>query len=193
MIDNMFSIPLYSSFASDKLAIEKELFNTFKKLNFFNNDRYPNSHKISDPEFVSNFLQAHNCNFFLKELDTHLKKYLEEIGSVIKIDKVGYRIYSWMTLNFPNGYTAQHSHGAADISGVYYLKVPLNSGNIFFKNPNKLLSSSICFYHLPEGAYVEAIEGKFLLFPGWLEHGVLPNNSADDRISISFNIIFNRN
>jgi hypothetical protein len=32
-------------------------------------------------------------------------------------------------------------------------------------------------------------EGRMYVFPGWLEHGVDENQSARDRISISFNVL----
>ena len=31
-------------------------------------------------------------------------------------------------------------------------------------------------------------EGRMYIFPGWLEHGVEPNQSTEDRVSISFNV-----
>ena len=36
---------------------------------------------------------------------------------------------------------------------------------------------------------IEPKENMLLYFPGWLEHEVEPNNSNEERISISFNLI----
>ena len=37
---------------------------------------------------------------------------------------------------------------------------------------------------------MEPTEGTLILFPGWLEHGVYPSKSDEDRIVISANINF---
>ena len=37
---------------------------------------------------------------------------------------------------------------------------------------------------------MEPTEGTLILFPGWLEHGVYPSESDEDRIVISANINF---
>ena len=34
--------------------------------------------------------------------------------------------------------------------------------------------------------------GTLVLFPAWLEHSVPPNGSAENRISLSFNVMFSR-
>ena len=36
-------------------------------------------------------------------------------------------------------------------------------------------------------------EGRLVLFPSWVSHGVRENHTDEDRISISFNLIPNRN
>ena len=37
---------------------------------------------------------------------------------------------------------------------------------------------------------ISAKTNKLIIFPSWLEHGVEPNMSNEDRISLSFNTIF---
>ena len=39
---------------------------------------------------------------------------------------------------------------------------------------------------------VPAKQGGLILFPGWLKHGINMNNSDEERISVSFDITFNR-
>jgi uncharacterized protein (TIGR02466 family) len=34
---------------------------------------------------------------------------------------------------------------------------------------------------------INPVEGKLIIFPAWLEHEVLPTNTDEERISISFN------
>ena len=79
------------------------------------------------------------------------------------------------------------------MSGVYYTRVPENSGAIYFNNPvgndiglSKFISNSL---ELKSFREYPAEEGELFLFPSWLDHGVLPNmNENEDRISISFNV-----
>ncbi len=42
----------------------------------------------------------------------------------------------WCNMNAYKDFNLAHSHGDAVVSGVYYLKVPKNSGTIFFVNPS---------------------------------------------------------
>lgn len=72
--------------------------------------------------------------------------------------------------------TSEHNHNKdALISGVLYLQVPGNSGNLFFKKGKS---------HELE---VPAEKGKLVLFPSQLDHYVPENQSRSDRISLSFN------
>ena len=72
--------------------------------------------------------------------------------------------------------TRLHNHNSeAKISGVYYLQVPENSGNLFFRNSNN---------HELE---IQAEKGKLVLFPARLNHYVPENQSRAKRISLSFN------
>ena len=40
----------------------------------------------------------------------------------------------------------------------------------------------------PNSYMKKVIEGMLLIFPGWMEHGVTPNTTDNDRIVISANI-----
>ena len=42
--------------------------------------------------------------------------------------------------------------------------------------------------HMDKSALVPTSEGALLIFPGWMEHGVTPNTTDNDRIVISANI-----
>lgn len=98
----------------------------------------------------------------------------------------------WINVNNPGSYNQVHHHMNSTISGVYYVKVPENSGGIeFFRNDE-------ADYYIPPGVQqynyfnstkvtYRAVEGALLLFPGWLRHSVQQNQSQEDRISISFN------
>ncbi len=78
----------------------------------------------------------------------------------------------WFNVNTPGEHTGWHTHSRWVRVGVLYVQVP--AGNIEFRQG---------------GAYWTETPnpGDLLVFPGSLEHRVLPNNSIDTRISIAFN------
>ena len=73
--------------------------------------------------------------------------------------------------------TGMHNHNEhAIVSGVFYLQVPENSANLFFKSgkDNEL--------------EVKVEPGNIVFFPSELDHYVPENKSNEMRISLSFNL-----
>ena len=77
------------------------------------------------------------------------------------------------------------------MSGVFYIKVPKDSGKLVFTN-----DALIRFFPLKVNNFnsnnsqvwrFEPEESMLYLFPAWLKHEVTPNSSNEDRISIAFN------
>ena len=126
-------------------------------------------------------------NKLSKEIDKHLKEYCSEIGYEYK----RYKIDSWLSKFGKGNYAHIHHHGITDISGVYYYKTNGNDGKIFFETPNPFLDTQLCYLRYGETWEHKPQEGKILLFPGWLRHGVRTNETDNTRISLSFNIYFN--
>lgn len=93
----------------------------------------------------------------------------------------------WSQVHSKNESTNLHDHvdcfdlkNSPVYSGVYYVKVPKNSGKIVFQyNINK--------YNQYNRWWYEPQESDFLLFPSTLDHFVTKNLSNENRISISFN------
>ena len=102
----------------------------------------------------------------------------------------------WININGPNSYNTEHRHPLAMVSGVFYISVPENSGDIVFTNPTEKMDmfwgkyfvdnftpyNSVCSIHKPK-------DMELLLFPSYLTHRVDINKSNEDRISISFNCV----
>ena len=90
----------------------------------------------------------------------------------------------WANINNHKDHNANHIHGGI-LSGVFYLKVPANSGRLILCNPAVRSDGHILraknFPIQPENL-------ACIFFPSWLEHYVEPNLSDQSRISISFNI-----
>ena len=101
----------------------------------------------------------------------------------------------WININTPDSYNGMHLHEGSHISGVIWIKVPKNSGNLFFPNPDyfakyKEINFSKSFLKQSDGYELEPQEGGVILFPSCLQHEVTRNLSNDERISISFNSNF---
>ena len=97
----------------------------------------------------------------------------------------------WINVNKQHDWNTIHQHGGHTFSGVYYIKTPKNCGRLAFRDPRPgAIANSFLVdkYDNGELRYVNITEGLFLLFPSYLEHFVEPNNSKEERISISFNI-----
>ena len=106
----------------------------------------------------------------------------------------------WANINYPGSYNKQHMHPNSQWSGVYYVKVPKNSGNLFVEDPRlgprHLMPRRI--KEIPKALWnlvsYPAIEGQMIMFPAWLPHGVELNESKEKeekgwRVSVSFNFI----
>ena len=105
----------------------------------------------------------------------------------------------WANINNKEDYNISHTHPYSHYSGVYYVKVPKNSGNLYFgestanfeyeftdkfKVPNVDIEKSFEQYEIiPK-------EGMLYMWQSHLEHGVSKNKTNEDRISISFNFNF---
>ena len=105
----------------------------------------------------------------------------------------------WVNINGKGNTNMMHTHPHVQVAGVFYVKVPedANSSLVFYHPAHELMhrdlpshlysehrsSNNAMHYHTP-------VENQIVLFPGWLQHLVMPNESDDDRISISFNVRF---
>ncbi|MHA1564936.1 MAG: TIGR02466 family protein [Alphaproteobacteria bacterium] len=101
----------------------------------------------------------------------------------------------WANLNGKDGITPQHTHPNNYLSGVYYVVVPDNCGNLKFSDPRPQASIVAPvpreFTQFNSGTlFVHPKVGKLVLFQSWLPHAVLPNNNTEIRISIAFNVMF---
>lgn len=100
----------------------------------------------------------------------------------------------WANINPTGGKNSSHTHPNNYLSGVYYAAVPEGAGSIEFADPraqagvimpptktwNKFTGNKVA---------VPVMPGRLVIFPAWLSHSVPTNVSAEDRVSISFNIM----
>ena len=86
----------------------------------------------------------------------------------------------WFNIAGPGESTGWHDHKErSKLSGVYYLHVPDNSGDIHFR---KKIDDETFEWKM------KSKTGKLILFDSSIEHSVPENKSKEDRISIAFNL-----
>jgi len=131
------------------------------------------------------------ANFYHKDLFDFIEKIVVQNP---KKPILEYDIYSWLNINKQGDYNEIHSHNPHEgnfLSGVFYVRCPINSGRIRFYDPRPNIGSSPEMMYYCDGARYQWIEPKsnmLLLFPSWLEHDVEINKSKKERVSIAFNI-----
>lgn len=118
-------------------------------------------------------------NDFLYDLD------LNYPYSFVKMDE------SWINYSRKGSYQEFHMHPESDISGIFYVTAPPNSGDLMFNSP-----ASAYNYHklthrsnrMHASVTYKPYEGRTILFPSYLEHMVGLNDTDEERISIAFNV-----
>jgi uncharacterized protein (TIGR02466 family) len=102
----------------------------------------------------------------------------------------------WANINPKDGLNQPHIHPNSLFSGVYYVKSNSQSGKLKIYDPRP--GAQIVMPNRREGqppkhlwreANIDPFPGRIIMFPAWLWHAVLPNESNDLRISVSFNFI----
>ena len=102
----------------------------------------------------------------------------------------------WANINPPGGYNRPHIHPNSLFSGVYYVKAPINSGQLVCTDPRPGIQT--CMPNRKKGEppkylwrdiHLQPKENRAVIFPSWLWHSVQPNQSNDIRISLSFNFV----
>ncbi len=99
----------------------------------------------------------------------------------------------WSIINKKGHANSAHNHPDSWLSGVYYPKIPKSSnhaGALSFRDPILARTYTRDFYRSvqSEVCSIPPEEGRMILFPGWCEHSVRPNQTDEDRIAISFNV-----
>jgi uncharacterized protein (TIGR02466 family) len=100
----------------------------------------------------------------------------------------------WGNINPPGAYHPTHHHPNNYLSGVYYVAVPQSGSRILFQDPrpSMIMPRPRQFTRLTANAAdAESKPGRLLIFPAWLKHSVPANDGQTERISISFNLMFN--
>ena len=183
MIELIFSTPLYYSFAEEQIltGIQSEISLCIDDIKLQYVKDWGKTHKISSDDVFEQYDLANLENFIEQNVDKYLND-LQYQGSR------EYKIKAWVAVFETNDYGHIHSHGDADISGVYYFQTNTTDGELTFYHPAAQVELSRCF-NLSLWEHIPMV-GKLVMFPGYLKHGIFRNQTTDTRISISFNVFF---
>jgi len=101
----------------------------------------------------------------------------------------------WANVNAPGAAHRMHSHPNNFLSGVYYVQVPPGADTINFHDPRNqtgIIRPPVVELTAEntDQVVVSVKDGTMLVFPAYLQHSVDASASEEERISISFNIMF---
>jgi uncharacterized protein (TIGR02466 family) len=186
----IFSTPVWMSVYPD-YEEHKETFLSCVR-NFKNNNLQENKSNVSgyhSPETLQTQEELRPLFQYVCEMAIQATQDLNFIDNNIFLTS------AWVNFNDTRQcMNSEHVHGEI-LSGVFYLKVPPESGKLVISNPGmnrlwggiQLVSQKNQF--TGEMMKIEPEEGSIILFPSYLPHSVETNNHDDERISISFNLM----
>lgn len=99
----------------------------------------------------------------------------------------------WINILGAGGHHSGHIHPNSVISGTCYIVVPPGAGRIRFEDPRlpMMMAAPRVSEDAPGSAkrfaYIAPNPGDILMWESWLRHEVMPSQSEDARISVSFN------
>jgi uncharacterized protein (TIGR02466 family) len=101
----------------------------------------------------------------------------------------------WATVLAAGAQHRAHRHPNNYLSGAYYLVTPAAADTINFHDPRPqtgILRPPVTALTADntDQVVVRVSPGTLLLFPSWLEHSVDPNPGPQERVSVSFNLMF---
>ena len=161
----------------DMMSVLEEAYQVQK---MYPSEELSNEGGYHSPVFVgSKFLDLRNAT------EKFCNTLLEQKGLGLSVNEIQY----WCNINKPYNYNVMHNHGRADLIGIYYVQVPLNSGNLVVMRNDGSHYGNLYENRADMLEYtIDPEVGRLYVLPGHLWHYVTGSNSQKDRVSISFNI-----
>jgi uncharacterized protein (TIGR02466 family) len=123
----------------------------------------------------------------------------EGVAPILRFLRIGDQRYEitgcWATVLAHGAAHKLHSHPNNYLSGVYYVCTRPGADSINFHDPRRQTGviRPPVFELTAENAdqvVVRVRDGTLLMFPSYLEHSVDANTSDEERVSVSFNVMF---
>ena len=119
--------------------------------------------------------------------------------SILRFLQIGHDAFEitgcWATVLASGAAHKAHSHPNNYLSGAYYVRTHPGADTINFHDPRNqtgVIRPPVMELTAEntDQVVVKVTNGTLLLFPAYLEHSVDANTSDEERVSISFNIMF---
>ena len=119
--------------------------------------------------------------------------------SILRFLQIGHDAFEitgcWATVLATGAAHKAHSHPNNYLSGAYYVRTHPGADTINFHDPRNqagVIRPPVMELTAEntDQVVVRVTNGTLLLFPAYLEHSVDANTSEEERISVSFNIMF---
>jgi uncharacterized protein (TIGR02466 family) len=156
------------------------------------------SKEFTEHGLVENGVSTHGQSSVLdiKELEPLKKVILEKTNNLAKV--MGLKKLeiseSWCNIMNKDSVVHSHKHQLSVLSGALYIKAGEEAGMFSISNPvysNHMMYDYINRHteYVTQTSNIPVTTGTLLIFPSWLEHGVLENN-FDSRTVLSFNTMY---
>jgi uncharacterized protein (TIGR02466 family) len=101
----------------------------------------------------------------------------------------------WANRYSHGSFIDSHNHSPVPLTASFYLKKDKGSGNIVFEHPNEVILKHQPYsfdhrssYHQLFDHELNVEEGDLVIFPSYIRHKTIPNQTLTDRIIIGANI-----
>jgi uncharacterized protein (TIGR02466 family) len=178
----LFSVPIFYQADSGRRLSETEL----KIVSSLDLEDVPN--KFSKNRNILNLPGLEGLKEFCQSaIDTYAKE-------VCKVTDEFYITNSWTTKNLTSVEHHKHTHPNSIFSGIFYFHAEENAApmTVHYKSP--LFKNFALEYHYSGYSIFNSNDwsfpvrtGTLIIFPSWLEHGSLKNESSRPRELIGFN------
>jgi len=205
-LSHFFPLTVYKT----KLGLEEpyrdDLLHSIKK-DYENNDVGHKNSKNTWTGDVNNFEYLHSRKLFetlFKKISTHIEEYSNSLNISDNMFDY-YYTRSWATVAYQQQDIELHQHMQSHISAVYYLSVPINSGNLVLEpftreNQNEFIPGLLRkknfidgliepSLYLSPGASIDVKTDDIIIFPSKTRHGTEKSKSEESRISIAADIV----
>ena len=121
------------------------------------------------------------------------------VRRVLEFLRIGYEEFlitgCWANISAKGASHGVHNHPNNFLSGVYYVQTQPGADTVSFHDPR--IQTAIIRPPVTEltaentdQVVVGVRNGTLLMFPSYLQHSVSPNESEEERVSVSFNVMF---
>jgi uncharacterized protein (TIGR02466 family) len=119
--------------------------------------------------------------------------------SILRFQRIGHEAFEvtgcWANVLAKGASHRMHTHPNNFLSGAYYVRTHPGADTINFHDPRsqtRIIRPPVVELTAEntDQTVVEVKNGTLLMFPAYLEHSVDANTSDEERISVSFNVMF---